>query len=320
MNSKTIKRAVLVLIGLFTAVLIIEGLLRLGGWGFFYLQENRNRQSALARHIAERTDIVILCIGESTTGLGGGNSWPSQLERILNSIQDRNTFHVINKGAPAKNTDYILSHLQEYLDEYRPDVVLAMVGINDGTGEGTNSRESFERLESSQAQVNSSQSRLTDGLSYLRIYGLIKWIAQGARVQTTRQPDDVTTASVAEGSAGGNRIPVYGLVNSNVTHLFPRTVRNLNEMVNVTIGRGINFVFVSYALRKTDVLRNVIERDASYISNYEIFRELLTQYNYDDLFTDRFGEDFGHATSFGNRIIADNVARQLLNLLDSQES
>ena len=85
-------------------------------------------------------------------------------------------------------------------------------------------------------------------------------------------------------------------------------------MVNLTTERGINFVFVQYALRKTDILRNVIEGNVFYISNYEIFSVLLTKYDYSDLFVDKFAKDFGHATTFGNRIIADNVAQQLLKL------
>ena len=35
--------------------------------------------------------------------------------------------------------------------------------------------------------------------------------------------------------------------------------------------------------------------------------------NYDDLFTDRFAGDFGHATKKGNRLIAENVAKHILN-------
>ena len=37
------------------------------------------------------------------------------------------------------------------------------------------------------------------------------------------------------------------------------------------------------------------------------------------LFIDKFANDFGHATPFGNRIIANNVARQLLELFESKE-
>ena len=46
---------------------------------------------------------------------------------------------------------------------------------------------------------------------------------------------------------------------------------------------------------------------------------LLTQYDLKDLFYDSFAGDFGHATTFGNRVIAENVAQQLLKNLELQE-
>ena len=74
---------------------------------------------------------------------------------------------------------------------------------------------------------------------------------------------------------GSGEIAIYGLHNPNDTNLYSKTIRNLNDIINLTSERGINFIFVQYALRRTDVLRNVIERDLFYIGNYEIFMNLL---------------------------------------------
>ena len=52
---------------------------------------------------------------------------------------------------------------------------------------------------------------------------------------------------------------------------------------------------------------------------YEIFKSLLKKYVYDDLFIDSFADDFGHATPFGNRVIAENVAQELLRLTELNE-
>ena len=52
---------------------------------------------------------------------------------------------------------------------------------------------------------------------------------------------------------------------------------------------------------------------------YEIFKSLLKKYVYDDLFIDSFADDFGHATPFGNRVIAENVAQELLKLTELNE-
>src|SRR5207249_3899840 len=73
----------------------------------------------------------VLCIGESTTALGGEDSYPSQLERSLNARGKGVSFSVINRGLPAVTTDVIVGHLEENLARYGPDVVVAMMGIND---------------------------------------------------------------------------------------------------------------------------------------------------------------------------------------------
>ena len=52
---------------------------------------------------------------------------------------------------------------------------------------------------------------------------------------------------------------------------------------------------------------------------YEIFKNLLKKYAHDNLFIDSFADDFGHATPFGNRVIAENVAQELLKLTELNE-
>ena len=110
----------------------------------------------------------------------------------------------------------------------------------------------------------------------------------------------------------------YGLRNPNTTQLLPRTVLNLINMANLSTAKSIKFIFVQYALRRVDILKNSVKGNALYISNYEIFYDLQKKYNYDDLFIDKFANDFGHATPFGNRMIAENVARQLKKILGFQ--
>lgn len=118
-------------IGLFffslgVTLLILEAVLRLGGWVFLSLQEGKNRQN-----LSVNGEYRILCLGESTTALGGDNSYPRQLERILNSRQNKIKFKVINKGVPSTTTDQILSRVGNYFTEYQPQMVVAMMGIND---------------------------------------------------------------------------------------------------------------------------------------------------------------------------------------------
>jgi len=292
MTHERTKRVALVFLGVLFAILIVEALLRVFGWGYDYLQNRRNSefqsvadvrltQSASARRtVTEGAELVIVCIGGSTTAMGGGNSWPMQLQRILNNVQDQWTFRVINKGRVGEDTDYIVKHLPNWLDNEMPDFVFAMVGIND-------------------TFLDTFQFRHARALRKFRTFSLVEWIYGGLKNRVTKKKRDLLTA------------------NPNIYQLHPRTISNLNDMVDLTARKRAEFVFVQYALTKTDSLKAAIKHsNVVYISNYEIFRELLKQIHYEEFFIDKFGGNFGHATSFGNRVIAENVARQFLNFLD----
>jgi len=78
-------------------------------------------------------DYKILCLGESTTAniYGDNNSWPSQLEIILNNRSSGTKFKILNGGVSGTNTAFILSRLENNLDKYNSDMVITMMGIND---------------------------------------------------------------------------------------------------------------------------------------------------------------------------------------------
>ena len=69
----------------------------------------------------------IMCIGESTTQ----GQYPPFLEDILNKSNAGVKFSVIDKGVAGTNTSIISSQLEENLRKYSPDMVVAMIGIND---------------------------------------------------------------------------------------------------------------------------------------------------------------------------------------------
>ena len=88
-------------------------------------------------------------------------------------------------------------------------------------------------------------------------------------------------------------------------------------MVTISQKAGARLIFVQYALTKVDFLQSVIERDVLVISNYNVFKRALDKYEYDALFDDEFAGHFGHATEFGNRILAENVARNIFEFMST---
>ena len=116
------QKIVLVILGVFLSLILIEVGLRLGGFVVLSSQEIRNRVSLM-----RRGEYRILCLGESTTQ----GQYPSFLEEILNQRNVGIKFSVIDKGIRGTNTQVIVSRLESYLDTYHPDMVITMMGIND---------------------------------------------------------------------------------------------------------------------------------------------------------------------------------------------
>jgi Tfp pilus assembly protein PilF len=116
------QKIILVIFGLFLAFILLELGLRLAGFIALSLQEYKNRVS-----ISKKGAYRIMCLGESTTQ----GQYPHFLEEALNQRSGRLKFSVIDKGIAATNTSAILAHLGPDLDEYSPDMVVVMMGLND---------------------------------------------------------------------------------------------------------------------------------------------------------------------------------------------
>jgi tetratricopeptide (TPR) repeat protein len=123
MTTSFWKKMALVLLGLILSLVLLELGMRLGGFVLLSIQEYGNLQS-----IKQKGAYRILCLGESTTQ----GEYPKPLEKILNQRNIGMRFSVIDEGRGGTNTPAIVSRVGSYLAEYRPDMVVAMMGINDG--------------------------------------------------------------------------------------------------------------------------------------------------------------------------------------------
>jgi tetratricopeptide (TPR) repeat protein len=116
------QKILLILFGLFLCLLLLELGLRVAGFVLSSIQEHRNKVELLKKDAYQ-----IMCIGESTTA----GQYPQILEEILNQRNIGVRFSVIDKGIPGVTTAAILNRLEYNLDTYNPDIVIAMMGIND---------------------------------------------------------------------------------------------------------------------------------------------------------------------------------------------
>ncbi|MDP8235027.1 MAG: GDSL-type esterase/lipase family protein [Candidatus Erginobacter occultus] len=125
-----------------------------------------------------------MCLGESTTALGGGNSYPRHLERILNEGNPGIRFSVINKGIAATNTTMISTLLEDNLVRYQPDLVLTMIGINDG--------------EPNRAIVDTSPEPMRRFLRNIRVYKLAQLLYDHAKLTFAPESSPISPAGNSE--------------------------------------------------------------------------------------------------------------------------
>lgn len=90
-----------------------------------------------------------------------------------------------------------------------------------------------------------------------------------------------------------------------------KTLKNIKKVASFLSSRGVKVYISQYPLRSTKVFKNEDFKEYRIISNQQIFSDALLKYDYDELFVDSFGGDFGHMTELGKRILSENI---LLNI------
>lgn len=95
------------------------------------------------------------------------------------------------------------------------------------------------------------------------------------------------------------------------------TYQNYNKIIKQIREYNSIPIAVEYALRPGDIMLENFEKEQQIlrIQNSNLFRDALVKYKFKDLFIDAFGCSFGHATKWGNTIIAKSIAKELIPLI-----
>lgn len=171
-----------------TTLTIVEVSLRAAGFAY---RVHQNRAFGLSP--ADENAVRIVCLGESTTANGGRDSYPSQLERVLNERGGGRRFRVFNEGLPGRDTATIASRLLLNLERYRPQAVVTMMGINDRPG--------MPIFDPSHAPDESAGRRVRS----LRVVSLARVVA--SRVRTLASRPAPVTAEAARSTTAGSSEP-----------------------------------------------------------------------------------------------------------------
>ena len=219
------------------------------------------------------------------TALGGLDSWPRQLEQVLNETSGDSKYTVINKGRVEANTAYMAEHFAEFIEQYRPRAVVMMTGINEA---GV----LFYR------GISGQDSALFKKLKSYKVMRLI-WHHLTSGEEQFSPPENMYTN--------------------------PATRHNFDVMSRAARERGIKLVIVQYPVRPLKPLRELFDagdpvadyesrrsEGIMFVDNEQNFKKILAGEPYEEVFKDRFGGDFGHCTARGNLLVAKAVAETII--------
>lgn len=176
--SQVATKLVFLSMGVLLSLVMLEAGLRVLAFGHTFSRQSRNFLSLKANG-----EYRILALGESTTAVGGDDSYPGQLERILNSSNLGQKFTVINEGVVGTNSFTILSNLEKNLMKYKPDMVIVMMGVND---------ERYASAEYGQV-AGATQASFPENL---KVYRLLRIVARKLIVRF--RLDQLATAAATE--------------------------------------------------------------------------------------------------------------------------
>lgn len=109
------------LLGVFCAEAVLQVL------GFAVRRKHKHEGAKAMAMAGSDRAVTVLCIGESTTY----ESYPSQLQELLDQKLGKGKVLVVDRGEPTLLTADIVARLDANLRTFKPDVVIAMIGIND---------------------------------------------------------------------------------------------------------------------------------------------------------------------------------------------
>lgn len=119
------KKVSFVLIGVFLSFVCLEFFLQITSFVISEIIKYKNYKT-LKTKFNDNNTITILCVGESTTY----EQWPVQLEQYLKENSNKN-FNIVSSALPSIGIENLLKRTSKMIEDYTPDIVISMMGVND---------------------------------------------------------------------------------------------------------------------------------------------------------------------------------------------
>ncbi|MES2854453.1 MAG: GDSL-type esterase/lipase family protein [Bdellovibrionota bacterium] len=266
----------------------------------------------------------ILCIGESTTQWGGATSYPALLGALLNEKYGPNRYEVINEGGNSTDTTVIAKDLPGMLHRYQPQIVIAMMGINDpwSLNYGKSTESFFDRLRILKLIRLGRDSMFSESEISAALQKITTADARGDVDLGTREFVSVFRRfpghpRLLEASdhriAAANRLQGY---DPRRYDLIPQTRENFSLIAKLVKESGAKLIVMQYPRLVSDLKKALSDSGSEFVfvENKTEFEKAISAENYEEYFTDRFAFTLGHPTEKGRRLLAKAAFDALENL------
>lgn len=312
-TSSFTQKLLLIFFGLLISIIFAEVLFRISGF-------IANKTMIKSVKAVKNTDSRILCIGDSSTyGLGASNtdkfSYPAQLQALLNEKAHNRKFQVLNFGVPGMNSSQVLHRFRENLLEYKPDIVIAMIGINDPWNlEENNILQEYNEKGIPERFFSGFQLLLNKS----RVYQFFKLIYVSSEYKDTKKKSnqissqepvipDFDDKTKSKGFIFGKRYPLksaalYNALENNITGL-----KLLAEENRVAI------IFMKYHNTGWGGPETIIN-DTYANLNVPVVDQLAIFKKAEELGLNVRGKDGWHPNDFGYLLMARNIFNKMVDL------
>lgn len=288
-SKKHLKRMTPLFIYIVCVLAVAELSLRVIG----YIQYRK----PIANKISRENDYIIVCIGDSFTyGLGveKNDSYPTQLEKLLNSNIISRHFKVFNFGVPGSNSSMHLGYFTELIrGQVRPDLVIILTGANDSWNFA---KSNIEKVMQNQSAFSKLGTKIITFFADFRIYKMVKLII----VNLTRR--------TSESEIGRGKI-VFTTKNPPGRTIDKLKEHNLTQMATLAQSSGIQLMFQNYPNPGNGNCDDTIEQKITqhfsipFVNNCAVFFERLKTTSPHDLYI----YDNCHPNAAGYAIMAQGI-------------
>ena len=225
-SSSFLKQAFFGLLCVFGVLATAEASLRIIG----YFQSRK----PLLDKISHADDFIIVCIGDSFTFgicVDSKDTYPAQLERMLNGSGLGRHFRVFNFGVPGSNSSMHLKYFKELTRmQVRPDAVIVLSGANDSWNLANSN---IAEIGQSQSAADRAMIKAVTFLADFRLYKMVRLILvnlTGRTPETGFGRDKIVKAEKSIPNSMTEKLKIY----------------NLTQMALLARAEGIQLILQNY--------------------------------------------------------------------------